>query len=223
MKTLAILLLTFVFSMALVQTNAQETEKVAKEKAAIKKEKTVIKDTKSELKSEKVSKEKSAMSATKGELKTEKKELKGERKALRKLEGSTVNVISKNSFYADFGNLPNVKWKRTAYFDEAIFTKDGKEMKAYYDFFGKLVGTSSYVTFADVPVLGQKEINKRYKDYTIGQVLFFDDNEFNESDMLLYNSQFDDEDNYFVELAKGNNKIVLKVNTSGVVNFFKQL
>jgi hypothetical protein len=159
----------------------------------------------------------------KAAIKETKKELKAERKALRKLEGSKVNTISESNFAVDFGNVPNVKWKRTPQFDEATFTKDGKELTAYYGFDGKLVGTCSVKTFADVPEKGQTEIKKRYKDYTVGHVIFYDDNEFNESDMLLYNSQFDDEDNYFVEMAKGNNKIILRVNSSGVVYFFKQL
>jgi len=41
--------------------------------------------------------------------------------------------------------------------------------------------------------------------------------------MILYGIQFEDADNYFVELSKGTKKIVLQVNTDGVVFFFKQL
>ena len=74
-----------------------------------------------------------------------------------------------------------------------------------------------------MPAGGQKEIKKKYKDYSIGKVIFFDDNEFNEMDMLLYGLQFDDADNYFVELAKGTSKIMVKVNAAGDVSFFKQL
>jgi len=39
----------------------------------------------------------------------------------------------------------------------------------------------------------------------------------------LYGVQFEDADNYFVELSKGIKKNVLQVNTEGVVCFFKQL
>ncbi len=151
------------------------------------------------------------------------KEVKKERVALRKLEGNAVSQAAKNSFNADIGNLPNVQWRRIETLDEASFNKDGKEMKAFYDSFGTLVGTTTHVTFADVPVKGQQEIKARYKDYSIGPVVYFDDNEFNESDMMLYGAQFEDEDNYFVELARGANKIVLQVNPRGEVFFFKQL
>ena len=152
-----------------------------------------------------------------------KKEQKAGRIALKKLEGTNVSVMSKDNFAKDFGNLPNVQWKRVNTYDEATFMKDGKEMKAFYDFDSKLVGTTTHVTFADVPAKGQKEIKKQYKDYTVESVVFFDDNEANETDMILYGVQFDDSDNYFVELAKGTNKIILQVNSSGEVFFFKQL
>jgi len=149
-----------------------------------------------------------------------KKEQKAGRVALKKLEGPNVDEMSKDNFAKDFGNLPTVQWKRVNTYDEATFTKDGKEMKAFYDFDSKLVGTTRHVTFADVPAKGQKEIKNKYKDYTVESVIFFDDNEANATDMILYGLQFEDSDNYFVELVKGTKKIILQVNTSGEVFFF---
>jgi hypothetical protein len=162
--------------------------------------------------------------ASKEQKKEAKKEMKAERVALKKLEGTTVSPKAKDSFIVDFGNIPNVMWKRSGNFDEARFTnKDGKSMTAYYDISGKLVGTTSVATFADLPAKGQQEIKNKYKDYTIGPVIFYDDNEQNETDMVLYAVQFDDADNYFVELTKGTNRIVVVVNMAGNVTFFKQL
>lgn len=86
-----------------------------------------------------------------------------------------------------------------------------------------MVGTTSPRTFADLPTKGQLHINAKYKDYSIGQIYFFDDNELNESDMRLYDMQFEDADSYFVELEKGDKKIVLKINPQGDLFFFKQL
>lgn len=185
MKRLAILSMTFLLALAVVQIQAQESKKEAKKEA--------------------------------------KKEIKNERKALRKLERNEVNAVSKSSFFADFGDVPDVKWLKSVYFDEARFTKDGKELTAFYDFDGKLVGTTAIKTFADLPPKGQKAIQTKYKDYSIGPVIFYNENEFNESDMLLYGLQFEDEDNYFVELTKGNSKIIVRVDPMGVVYFFKQL
>lgn len=146
-----------------------------------------------------------------------------ERKALRKLKGAYVSEASKGGFYKDFGNLPNVVWTRTDFFDEAVFKKNGKEIKAYYDEDGNLVGTTSIISYAEVPALAQKNIKKLYKDAMPGKMIFFDDNELNDTDMLLYGVQFDDQDNYFVEMTQGIKKFVINCDSKGKVAFFKQL
>jgi hypothetical protein len=152
-----------------------------------------------------------------------KKEQKTERTPLKKLEGNKVSEMAKNSFQTDFKNVQNVQWKRNGTYDEAVFTRDGKEMTAFYDFGGILVGTTKQATWADLPAKGQQEIKNMYKDYTVGSVIFFDDNEVNTTDMIMYGKQFDDTDTYLVELAKGTKKIVVQVEKDGKVTFFKQL
>ena len=154
---------------------------------------------------------------TKGELKTE-------RVALRKLEGTNVGVLARNNFSKDFSDAKFVQSKRVDTFDEFLFTnKDGNEMKAYYDYEGDLVGTTQRKTFADIPVKAQEKIKSEYKDYTIGDVTFFNDNELNDSDMILWGLQFDDSDLYFVELTKGSSKIIVQVDAESRVSFFKEL
>jgi hypothetical protein len=148
---------------------------------------------------------------------------KTDRVPLKKMEGTKVSEQAKAHFIADFGNIPDVQWKRSVNFDEAVFTKNGKQMTAWYDFGENLVGTTAKVSFADVPANGREAIKAKYKDYTAETVIYFDDNEVNETDMILYNQQFDDADNYFVELVKVNSKIVVRVNTRGEIFFFKQL
>jgi hypothetical protein len=152
-----------------------------------------------------------------------KKEQKTELIPLKKLEGNKISEIAENNFKIDFGDLTNVQWKRNGTFDEALFTRDGKMTTAYYDIEGNLVGLTYNSTFAEVPAIGQKEIKTRYRDYKIGPVIFFDDNEVNPYDMILYGVQFDDADTYLVELTKGTDKIVVQVDKDGLVRFFKQL
>ena len=154
---------------------------------------------------------------------TLKKEKKEDLKTLRKLNGQDISYQAKQQFLTDFANAKEVKWKRSPYFDEAIFTLDGKSKIAYYDHEAKLVGTTEILAFGDLPAKAQKVISEKYKDYTKGAVVFFDDNEHNDTDMLLYGQQFDDEDNYFVELSKRNEKIVIKVKPNGEVFFFTSL
>ncbi len=152
-----------------------------------------------------------------------KKEKKEERKALRKLNGQEVSVQSKDQFASDFAKVTDVKWKRNAYFDEATFMKDGKVTVSYYDHASKLVGTTAVVSFAELPQNAQKYIKNKFKDYSIGSVIFFDDNEFNDTDMLLYGLQFDDEDNYFVELIKNSTKTLVRVRPDGEVFYFTEI
>ena len=67
------------------------------------------------------------------------------------------------------------------------------------------------------------EIKKKYPGYKVENVIFFDDNEANDTDMMLYGIQFEDADNYFVELSKNNQTLVVQVNPFGEVFFFKQV
>lgn len=159
----------------------------------------------------------------KSDIKTLKKQERSDKITLRKLEGKDASYQSKGQFSIDFANATDVTWTRSSYFDEAIFNKDGKQMKAFYDIDAHLVGTVTAKTFSDLPASAQKNITKRYKDYKIDNVIFYDDNEANETDMILYGSQFDDEDNYFVELSKGTEKLVLHVSTDGDVAYFQKL
>ncbi|MCU7551772.1 hypothetical protein OCK74_21805 [Chitinophagaceae bacterium LB-8] len=158
-----------------------------------------------------------------GEEKVIKNEIKGDKKELKNLEGNEVSYQAKQAFYRDFGDMPGTTWTRSTYFDEATFTKDGQRMIAYYDFDAQLVGTTMHKKFSDLPPSAQHYINKKYRRYNKDDVIFFDDNQFNENDMYLYGSQFDDEDNYFVVLKKDNQTIILQVNTNGNVRFFKKM
>lgn len=165
-----------------------------------------------------------AVALVQGQTQKPVKETKAERVALRKLEGTKVSNLSTNAFNSDFSGATNVKSKRAGAFDEFAFTaKGGNKMTAFYDYDSKLVGTAQEKTFADIPVTGQQQIKKEYKDYTIDQVVFFDDNEFNSTDMIMYGIQFEDADNYFVELTKGTRKIVVQVNMDGAVFFLSEL
>lgn len=157
---------------------------------------------------------------SKEERKEIQKEKKEQRITLRRMEGNEINYQSKEAFFRAYGDQQNVVWSKGKYFDQALFSKDGVMTTAYFDFDAQLVGTTSMKNFADLPESAQKEINKEYKDYTVGQVIFFDDNEDVDTDMILYGSQFDDEDNYFVELKKDNKDVVLQVTNDGLVGYF---
>jgi hypothetical protein len=127
------------------------------------------------------------------------------------------------NFYADFGYIPINQWEITDLFDEISFMKNNVLYTAYYDSNSELVGTISNVSAADLPAHALQDLYKKYKGYTVGKVVFYDDNESNQTDMMYYGQQFDDEDKYFVELQNDKEKIVVQVNTIGEVSFFRTL
>lgn len=161
---------------------------------------------------------------SKKEMKHEKQtERKEERKELKKLEGTEPTYQSKEAFLGDFGNVPDATWKREKFFDVVRFTLNGVPQTAYYDSDAELVGTVFTKTFNDLPQSAQKYINKKYAGYQKGRVIMFDDNEYNDTDMELYGVQFEDADNYFIEMAKGGKDIVLQVTPEGGVYFFSEI
>ena len=127
------------------------------------------------------------------------------------------------NFYADFGYIPIPSWEVTDQFDKISFMKNNVLYTAYYDSNAELVGTISNATVADLPANALQDIYKKYKGYTVGNVIFYDDNESNQTDMMYYGQQFNDEDKYFVELQNDKEEIVVQVNQVGEVSFFRTL
>lgn len=148
---------------------------------------------------------------------------KHERILQRKMERKEVSYQSKQAFFHDFGDVKNVQWNHSDYFDEASFIKGGHKTTAYYDVDAKLVGTTSERPFTDLPAGARKYIARKFKNYKPVQTYFFDDNENNDTDMILYGFEFDDEDNYFVEMQNGNKTIILDVSMDGDVQVFKNM
>ncbi|MEO6903963.1 MAG: hypothetical protein ABI315_12560 [Bacteroidia bacterium] len=151
-----------------------------------------------------------------------KREVRKDRKELRKINSSEASYQAKQQFISDFGDVP-AKWDKASYFDIVSFKKDGGPVQAYYDYDAKLVGTTTDKKITDLPSIAQKFIKDKYNDYRVAQVIEFDDNAANESDMMLFNQQFDDEDSYFVELKKPNDTLVLQIDTEGDVYYFTDI
>lgn len=161
--------------------------------------------------------------AAKNEKKEAKSEKREERKELRKLNGNKVSYQAQQQFLRDFNSATIIKSARSTNFDEFTFSQDGLVTTAYYDSDADLVGTAQTKSFADLPIKAQQSINKMYKGYKPTEVYFFNDNEANETDMVLYNTRFEDVDSYFVELENNNQKIVVQVGMDGSVAYFAKL
>lgn len=125
-------------------------------------------------------------------------------------------------FYYDFPDAKDVNWKESD-FAEATFL-DGDVLKtAYYDEDNKLIGTTTHVDFSALPEKAQEKIHKKYPGFYAEEVILFDDNEANETDMNLFATSFQDQDSYFPVLTNGSTRMILQVDTLGDVSFFRQL
>lgn len=202
MKKVAILAVTFLFAFTTLQVRAQENEKRA------------VKETKKELKD--------ARKGPKSELKDVRKELKEDRKDLRKARRNQVSDFSKRQFETDFGKIPDARWSRTELYDKVVFTKDGKKQTAFYGDDFKLIAVSTFKTFSDLPPKGQSKIKKAFKDYIVGAIYYIDSYSTADATLMYYGIPLEN-DYYFVELTNGAKKILVRVDTNGYVQFYKQL
>lgn len=165
----------------------------------------------------------------KKELRNEKKQINKEEKTARRedraLSKEEVSFQTMQAFKSDFPNAKDVGYMVGANFDEVEYSDNGKDYIAYYNINGELVGTTSHASFSELPASARKEIEKHYlnKGYSTDRVILFDDNELVPTDMWLYERSFDDEDNYFIELSKLDQKLVLQVDMHGNVSFYKDL
>ncbi|SFE80028.1 hypothetical protein SAMN05518672_110132 [Chitinophaga sp. CF118] len=141
----------------------------------------------------------------------------------RRIADKGVSNFSKEQFAFDFDHTSEPVWRRSSLFDEVAFIKDGKKLTAFYDTHSQLVGTTSLVKFSVLPINAQQEIKKNYKNYSVGSVIEYDDNELNATDIELFGLQTDAADSYFVELKKDNKSIILQVFKSGDVTYFHDM
>jgi len=135
----------------------------------------------------------------------------------------SVSFESQNSFGIDFPKASEIAWERSGVFDQVNFISDGQKMTGYYDSEGSLVGTTTSKTVADLQEKTQKILADKYADYKVGPIIFFHDNDKNDTDMVLWATQFDSEDLYFAELVKGPDKIVVQITQSGDVSYFTKI
>lgn len=153
--------------------------------------------------------------------KKEKKiERKIEKKKLKSIVISKVSDASKNSFQNDFGNIQDVTWIKTDEYEEAIFTKGGHKMNAYYDNKAQLIGTTTLKTFADLPQQGQTNLKILFRNFAIKQVIFYNDNEPNKTPLKLYGKVIEDTDTFLVEMVYGFRRYVVYIDQKGRVSLF---
>lgn len=133
-----------------------------------------------------------------------------------------VKPRTKTRFNQDFGRLTKVVWEKSGKLDKATYMKDGSRKVAFYNPESRLVGTGSAGSVAGLPDQMLAGIKGRYKDYSIGQVIFFDRNEANTISKLVYGTRLKEE-NYLVELLGDGKKIIVQVRLKGESTVFNQI
>ncbi len=164
--------------------------------------------------------EKETLTLQKKDIKREERDVRKEERQRKKEE---VSYFTKEQFDMDFPDAENTHFYMGKYFEEVFFSRQDKAYTAFYDNNNRLAGTTMVTQFDELPANAQKMIGKKYNNYTVNQVILFDDNEMNDTDMWMYETSFADEDTWFVELQKDTKRIALQVNKDGMVSFFREL
>lgn len=80
-------------------------------------------------------------------------------------------------------------------------------MEVFFNLQGELISVSKHITLENLPVAAQVYLERKYKDYTI-------------TDIIEYSSE-ETGLAYFVNVEKGKQKEILKVSTDGQVEYFR--
>lgn len=141
-----------------------------------------------------------------------------------KISKQRIAYMAKQEFSSDFANAKKVHWSRDQQYSEASFIQNNKPMRAFYDWNGELVGTTSTVSFNDLPASARKTIAKQFKNYTISKVIRYHNMDEGINDLFPL-VPYESSTNYFVALKKDDqlNYSILKVTPDGLVSFFEMM
>lgn len=122
-------------------------------------------------------------------------------------EGTKVSVSVANSFKTEFSNAANVTWDLKDEYAKATFTVDNVKMEAFYNQQGELIGKSKGVNLQDLPVSAKRAFAKKYQDYTVKEVIYFEGS---------------DDSAYFLSAENEKESIIFKVGDNAQLTTFKQ-
>ncbi|MCE1199236.1 MAG: hypothetical protein LWW85_09735 [Marinilabiliales bacterium] len=128
---------------------------------------------------------------------------------------SSANLVSvslQKKFREDFGPVTEVRWELGKPFTKAVFTRNGRTMKAYYNAGSKLVAAASAASFDELPQAAQEQLRTQYNDYAVVSVFAF------EKSVSGYSHRTGLEGNYLVELNSYGKSLLVKVNKAGETN-----
>ena len=117
-----------------------------------------------------------------------------------------VSSRAQSSFEARFGNAQNVKWIAKDSYNKVTFTLAGEDVEAFFATDGDLIGLSRKVELKNLPLTAIEKIKKEYADYSVKEVIEFEQNE---------------EKSFYVSLQKADKKQILEVSLYGNVSVYR--
>ena len=121
-----------------------------------------------------------------------------------------VSENIKKSFSREFTNANQVTWSwlsETGIY-KAAFTFNGKEVNAYFDRDGEIIGTSRYISKQQMPLIVAQELEKQYKDYVVRTII---------------EHSAKDQTNYYITIEGSNAAAMIKATPSGSLSRFKKI
>ena len=128
---------------------------------------------------------------------------------------ANVSYSVVQEFTADFADAQNITWTVNKNCQKADFIENGVHRTAFYNVTGDFLGVTQVVGYNAIPAKSQKLIAEQYKGYTPASVIIFQANEAVNSDI--------DPTSYFVDLKNNAHEVLVRVTSSGNLDFFKQV
>ncbi|HZY38077.1 MAG TPA: hypothetical protein VFE53_15585 [Mucilaginibacter sp.] len=128
---------------------------------------------------------------------------------------ANVSYSALQEFNADFADAQYVTWTVNKSCQKADFVENGVHRTAFYNPAGDFLGVTQVVGYNVIPAKSQKLIAEEYKGYTPANVIVYQANEAVNSDI--------DPTSYFVDLKNNAHEVLVRVTSSGSLDFFKQV
>ncbi len=134
-----------------------------------------------------------------------------------------VSYFAENNFQSKYQAAVNVKWTVTNQFQKAAFTMNGVKMAAFFDANGDYIATTQYVGVEKLPAVSKGKLKKFYGDYSVGEVVRYDFDGQEDSNLYMLTGKRNYNTIYFASLKNGKEEMVVKITPDGDVSFLKDL
>ena len=121
---------------------------------------------------------------------------------------TSVNQKAVRHLNTEFKNASNITWKSGDTYEKATLVWNNQNLEVFYNNNGEFLGVGKNVTVDVMPLIAQRTIQEKYKDYTITSVA-----EFNSAEGEI---------NYYASAMKNNKATILKVTVGGDVSVYQK-